>query len=48
MLIILSPAKKLNLKKQLQTNVFTQPSLLEHSKILINELKNIVLTILQS
>ena len=40
MLIILSPAKKLDFKKLSKSTIFSQANLLEHSKILINELRN--------
>lgn len=39
MIAIISPAKTLDFKSPVQTKVFTQPDLLENSKILINELQ---------
>ncbi len=39
MLIIISPAKKLNLKEKPNTKNFSKPELTNHSKILIEELK---------
>ncbi|MBN2756150.1 MAG: peroxide stress protein YaaA [Bacteroidales bacterium] len=40
MLIILSPAKKLNFEKPSKAIEFSQPKLTEHSQLLINELRS--------
>jgi len=37
MLLVVSPAKKLDFESPLATDIYTQPSLLEHSQELINE-----------
>lgn len=39
MLIVISPAKKLDFKNPPNTKLYSTPNLLEHSKVLINELK---------
>ncbi len=39
MLVVISPAKKLDFKTKSNTNISSKPQLLEHSELLINDLK---------